>query len=82
MYRCFCWSTLSLFLLVDVTENVVLRVAQYLHRHGVVVVLQRRYVVVAQCQLRLRVYLIPVNISHVRQGSFTPHGTASGPNEP
>ena len=37
----------ALFVLVDVTEDVVLGVAEDLHRYGVVVVLERRHVAVA-----------------------------------
>ena len=52
-----------LLLLADVAEDIVLGIAEYLHGDGVVVVLQRRHVVVAKCQLRLCVHLIPASIN-------------------
>ena len=54
----------ALLVLIDVTEDIVLGVAKYLSRHGVVVVLQRRHIIVAYCQLRLGVYLIPTSVQH------------------
>ena len=54
-----------LFLLVDVTEDVVFGVAEYLYGNSEVVVLQRRHVVVANCQLRFRVDLISASAEQV-----------------
>jgi len=51
----------KLFLVAEVAEDVVFRVAEDLQRHGVMVILQRRYVLIAQSQIGLRVYLIPTD---------------------
>ena len=53
---------IMLLLLVEVAEDIVLGVAENLHGHGVVVILQRRHVLVAQSQLCLRIYLIPTSV--------------------
>ena len=53
----------ALFLLVDVAEDVVLRIAENLHCDGVMMVLQWRHVIVAKSQLRLCIYLIPTPIT-------------------
>ena len=50
---------------IQVTEDVGFRIVEYLKRHGAVVVLERRDVVVANRQLGARVDLIPArNDSH------------------
>ena len=56
-----------LLLLVDVTEDVVLGVDKYLNGDGVVVVLQRRHVIVAHRQLRLGIDLIPTSVQQTKQ---------------
>ena len=51
---------------IQVAEDVGLRIIEDLERHGAVVVLERRDVVVANRQLRARVDLIPTyNDSHI-----------------